>query len=195
MANLLLGTLATASPGFISSRRNYFWDLFTRFVNTPHRHNISSSIHWLCLFPARRTYVFVRFFLLPFLLDFSHDSPLTADLSVVHAGTSWIFAERRIVRERPVSLSLSLFLFPDRPRGVSSGPIQFELAPERSSQVSRSIYLPLFFFSIRVLTACVIIITYNRDDVRLLFGFRLKKKKKGKRGKRDCSVDQLWKNL
>lgn len=43
VANLLLGTLATASPGFISSRRNYFWDLFTRFVNTP-RHTPTTSL-------------------------------------------------------------------------------------------------------------------------------------------------------
>lgn len=119
MANLLLGTLATASPGFISSRRNYFWDLFTRFVNTP-RH---TGIFYSSPLSVSSRLSDLRFRSVLSLPVAGLGSPLNARSFAVHAGPVARRAGSRkrvlfvVCTRRPIPLSFPVaFADVDLPR-------------------------------------------------------------------------------
>ena len=142
MANLLLGTLATASPGFISSRRNYFWDLFTRFVNTPrHTGNFYSSP--LSVSSRLSDLRFRSVLSLPVT---GLGSPLNARSFAVHAGPVARRAGSRkrvlfvVCTRRPIPLSFPVaFADVDLPRcfATSLGPVYIS-ASDRACIVQSS---------------------------------------------------------
>lgn len=143
MANLLLGTLATASPGFISSRRNYFWDLFTRFVNTP-RH---TGIFYSSSLSVSSRLSDLRFRSVLSLPVTGLGSPLNARSSAVHAGPVARRAGSRkrvlfvVCTRRPIPLSFPVaFADVDLPRcfATSLGPVVYISASDRACIVQSS---------------------------------------------------------